>query len=215
MMGTLLMRRARASILVGLLVAGCVPDADNVVADSAGTSSGGAAADTSSGSTIPDALDTTTDGSTTEGATGDPTSSDDGGSSTGEAPPSTPFVDACVDGVNLFRAMEGLSLLTRWTEGEACAMQVAMDDAAVGDPFGSIPRGSTSLCGEAHHQFCGTVAGAWEDPVQQIADCAELYFSDGPQGGNYQSMMDPANTQVACGWAETSNGSFFAYHLFR
>lgn len=219
------MHRVFTLLLVGAAQVGCAPDAEHVVADG-GISTTGPSGDSDTGATpgssTSGSVDTTGGDADPDGTSGSSSSSggegsSDDGTSSGGAPASTPFIDACIEGVNLQRAMEGLSALSRWTDAEACAMQVATDDAAMGtmgEPFAS-QRGEAKLCEATHAQYCGAAAAAWDDPEQAIVDCAERYFSEGPQGSNYANMMDPANTEVACGWAQSSGGWFFAYHLFR
>ena len=138
------------------------------------------------------------------------------------APPSTGDIHQdCVDRINQFLTQCAcLPALTRATDGEACADQMAAYDAAMNSAHaGAIakictPSGSQNEC------------PGYSSNSQVISLCMQQMWDEGPpptssctgtcyeQHGHYINMTDPSVHRVACGFFTTSSGKVWAAQNF-
>jgi hypothetical protein len=138
------------------------------------------------------------------------------------APPSTGDIHQdCVDRINQFLTQCAcLPALTRATDGEACADQMAAYDAAMNSAHaGAIakictPSGSQNEC------------PGYSSNSQVISLCMQQMWDEGPpptssctgtcyeQHGHYINMTDPSVHRVACGFFTTSAGKVWAAQNF-
>ena len=118
----------------------------------------------------------------------------------------------CVDGINQYRARNGLPAMTRWFASEACAASEAQSDAQAGQPHGSFGR-----CGEGAQNVCP----GWQGPAEQMTGpCLQSMYNEGPgadfaRHGHYLNMMNPRYTRVACGYFTTPQGQVWAVQDFQ
>jgi hypothetical protein len=127
----------------------------------------------------------------------------------------------CVNCINQFLTQCAcLPALTRATDGEACADQMAAYDAAMNSAHaGAIakictPSGSQNEC------------PGYASNSQVISLCMQQMWSEGPpptssctgtcyeQHGHYINMTDPSVHRVACGFFTTSSGKVWAAQNF-
>ena len=127
----------------------------------------------------------------------------------------------CVDRINQFLTQCAcLPALTRSTEGEACADQMAEYDAGKNSAHaGTIdkicePRGSQNEC------------PGYSSNNQVISLCFQQMWDEGPppsgsctgdcyeQHGHFINMTDKSVTKVACGFYTTSSGKVWAAQNF-
>jgi hypothetical protein len=186
-----------------------------------GTSAGAGGAPTATGGAS---------GATGKGGSGGAPGSGGGGGSgcvqniacTLAPPPSTGDIyQDCVNRINQFLTeCACLPALTRATDGEACANQMAAYDAAMNSPHaGAIanictPSGSQNEC------------PGYASNTQVISLCMQQMWSEGPpptssctgtcyeQHGHYINMTDPSVHRVACGFFTTSSGEVWAAQNF-
>lgn len=113
----------------------------------------------------------------------------------------------CVDLINQYRASVGRPPLERWSSAESCS-----DDEAMSDGLANEAHGAFGSCDEMAQNECP----GWPGPENTlITDCLEMMWDEGPGGGHYDNMENPAYTQVACGFATMSDGSIWAVQNFR
>lgn len=118
----------------------------------------------------------------------------------------------CVDTINDYRATLDLPPLERWTDAEDCSNQEAKSDSESG-----MPHGAFGQCGEFAQNECP----GWPGPPEQlIVDCLALMWAEGPgepfsEHGHYINMSSTQYTQVACGYYETPDGSWWAVQNFK
>ena len=138
------------------------------------------------------------------------------------APPSTGDIHQdCVDRINQFLTQCAcLPALTRATDGEACADQMAAYDAAMNSAHAGVtakictPSGSQNEC------------PGYSSNSQVISLCMQQMWDEGPpptssctgtcyeQHGHYINMTDPSVHRVACGFFTTSSGKVWAAQNF-
>jgi hypothetical protein len=138
------------------------------------------------------------------------------------APPSTGDIyQDCVNRINQFLTQCAcLPALTRATDGEACANQMAAYDAAMNSAHaGAIanictPSGSQNEC------------PGYASNTQVISLCMQQMWDEGPpptstctgtcyeQHGHYINMTDKSVHRVACGFFTTSSGDVWAAQNF-
>ncbi len=138
------------------------------------------------------------------------------------APPSTGDIyQDCVNRINQFLTQCAcLPALTRATDGEACANQMAAYDAGKNSAHaGAIdkictPSGSQNEC------------PGYASNTQVISLCMQQMWDEGPpptssctgtcyeQHGHYINMTDPSVHRVACGFFTTSSGDVWAAQNF-
>ena len=137
-------------------------------------------------------------------------------------PPSTGDIHQdCVDRINEFLTQCAcLPALTRATDGEACADQMAAYDAAMNSAHAGAmanictPSGSQNEC------------PGYSSNSQVISLCMQQMWDEGPpptssctgtcyeQHGHYINMTDPSVHRVACGFFTTSSGKVWAAQNF-
>jgi hypothetical protein len=137
-------------------------------------------------------------------------------------PPSTGDIHQdCVDRINQFLTQCAcLPALTRATDGEACADQMAAYDAAMNSAHAGFtakictPSGSQNEC------------PGYSSNSQVISLCMQQMWDEGPpptssctgtcyeQHGHYINMTDPSVHRVACGYFTTSAGKVWAAQNF-
>jgi len=138
------------------------------------------------------------------------------------APPSTGDIyQDCVNRINQFLTQCAcLPALTRATDGEACADQMAAYDAAMNSAHAGFiakictPSGSQNEC------------PGYSSNTQVISLCMQQMWDEGPpptssctgtcyeQHGHYINMTDPSVHRVACGFFTTSSGAVWAAQNF-
>jgi hypothetical protein len=114
---------------------------------------------------------------------------------------------ACVDGINAYRAKLGLPALARWNAGEVCATGQCKADAQKNQPHSAFPG-----CGEFAQNECP----GWPGPARSMIDgCLQTMWAEGPGGGHYENMASPRWTQVSCGFTTLPSGDVWAVQNFR
>jgi hypothetical protein len=152
-----------------------------------------------------------------DGDTGDGDGdSGDGDGDTGDTGnPGNPYDDAaqhCVDVINMYRASIDVPPVQRWVDAEPCS-----NDEAQSDAMTNTPHGAFGQCGEFAQNECP----GWPGPVNQLLDgCLAQMWAEGPgepfsEHGHYINMSNPAYTQVACGFYETNQGTYWAVQNFK
>jgi hypothetical protein len=143
---------------------------------------------------------TATGGSGAQGTTTTTTTSGSGGSVSGGA------YQLCVDTINQYRATVSVPPLQRWSSAEAC-----VDGEAQSDYEHDTPHYAFGTCGEWAQDECP----GWSGPPEQlIVDCLAMMWAEGPGGGHYENMKGDY-TQVACGYYQTPDGSWWATQSFQ
>ena len=138
------------------------------------------------------------------------------------APPSTGDIHQdCVDRINQFLTQCAcLPALTRATDGEACADQMAAYDAAMNSAHaGAIanictPSGSQNECpGYASNNQVISLCmqQMWDEGTPPTSSCTGTCYE---QHGHYINMTDPSVHRVACGFFTTSSGQVWAAQNF-
>jgi len=138
------------------------------------------------------------------------------------APASTGDVHQdCVDRINQFRTQCAcLPPLARWTDGEACADQMAEYDSQKDSPHAGF---SAKICsgGQAQNE-----CPSWASNTQVITGCLQQMWSEGPPPtatctgscfndyGHYINMASTTSTKVACGFHTTASGKVWAAQNF-
>jgi hypothetical protein len=122
------------------------------------------------------------------------------------APPSTgDYHQDCVDTINKIRAdCMCLPPLARWTEGEACADQMAEYDSGQNSAHAGF---KARLCTPGGSAQCecpswGSVASITQGTSRMESCLAMMWHEvDDPSGeqGHYQAMSSKTYTKVACG----------------
>ncbi len=127
----------------------------------------------------------------------------------------------CVDRINQFLTQCAcLPALTRATDGEACADQMAAYDAAMNSAHaGAIakictPSGSQNECpGYASNSQVISLCmqQMWDEGPPPTSSCTGTCYE---QHGHYINMTDPSVHRVACGFFTTSSGQVWAAQNF-
>ncbi len=187
----------------------------------AGMPNGGAAGVTSTGGAM-------TGGSTANGGSAGATSAGGAGGCVENLacklspPPSTGDIyQDCVDRINQFLTQCAcLPALTRRTDGEACADQMAEYDANNNSAHaGAIdkicqPSGSQNECPgySSNEQVIGLcMQQMWDEGPPPTNPCSGTCYE---QHGHFINMTDPSVTRVACGFFTTSTGKVWAAQNF-
>jgi len=138
------------------------------------------------------------------------------------APPTTGDIrQDCVNRINQFLTQCAcLPALTRATDGEACADQMAAYDAAMNSAHaGAIagictPSGSQNECPgyASNSQVIGLcMQQMWDEGPPPTATCTGTCYE---QHGHYINMTDKSVHRVACGFFTTSAGKVWAAQNF-
>lgn len=140
----------------------------------------------------------------------------DAGSDAGSADGSTaaPLESArvaCVDRINEYRRQAGVAPVTRWTEAESC-----VDSEAASDGASSSAHGSFGRCGEFAQNECP----GYPSLNSVVTTCLQQMYAEGPgtpysAHGHYINMTNASYTRVACGFAQLSNGKWWAAQDFK
>jgi len=137
-------------------------------------------------------------------------------------PPTTGDIyQDCVDRINQFLTQCAcLPALTRRTDGEACADQMAEYDAGQNSAHaGAIakicqPGGSQNECPgySSNSQVIGLcMQQMWDEGPPPTASCTGACYE---QYGHFINMTDPDVKKVACGFFTTSSGKVWAVQNF-
>jgi hypothetical protein len=137
-------------------------------------------------------------------------------------PPSTGDIHQdCVDRINQFLTQCAcLPPLTRRTDGEACADQMAKYDADNDSAHAGIragicePGGSQNSCPgySSNQQVVGLcMQQMWDEGPPPTSDCTGACYQE---HGHFINMTDPSVTKVACGFFTTSAGKVWAVQNF-
>jgi len=140
-----------------------------------------------------------------------------------DAPPSTGDVHQdCVDRINQFRTVCAcLPPLERWTEGEACADQMAEYDSVQDEAHAGF---SDDICDGGFGQ---NECPGWNSETQVVEGCLQAMWDEGPpptdpcngqcfqDHGHFINMTNPDHSRVACGfYTVPSNGDDWAVQNF-
>jgi hypothetical protein len=137
-------------------------------------------------------------------------------------PPSTGDIHQdCVDRINQFLTQCAcLPALTRRTDGEACANQMAQYDANQNSAHAGFtakicqPAGSQNECPgySSNSQVIGLcMQQMWDEGPPPTASCTGACYED---HGHFINMTDPSVTKVACGFFTTASGKVWAAQNF-
>lgn len=138
------------------------------------------------------------------------------------APPSTGDAHQdCVDRINQFRTQCAcLPALARWTDGEACADQMAQYDSEKNSAHAGF---QARICagGQGQNECPG-----WGSNAQVVSGCLQSMWNEGPpptssctgacfnEHGHFINMTSTSSTKVACGFYTTSAGKVWAVQNF-
>lgn len=127
----------------------------------------------------------------------------------------------CVDRINQFLTQCAcLPALTRRTDGEACANQMAEYDAAMNEPHAGAranicqPGGSQNECPNyaSNAQVIGLcMQQMWDEGPPPTSSCTGACYEE---HGHFINMTDKDVTKVACGFHTTSSGKVWAVQNF-
>lgn len=146
------------------------------------------------------------EGGSGEGGAGGSTSAGPGGMTSQSAS------ELCLNTINQHRASIMLPPYERWTDGEACASEEAMLDAASDTPHGAFPK-----CDESAQNECP----GWDgEPEEIIIGCLQMMWDEGPGDdfsahGHYLNMSSTQYKQAACGFFVTEKGAVWAIQNFK
>jgi len=137
-------------------------------------------------------------------------------------PPSTGDIyQDCVDRINQFLTQCAcLPALTRRTDGEACANQMAEYDATQNSAHAGaiakicVPGGSQNECPgyASNNQVIGLcLQQMWDEGPPPMTPCTGTCYED---HGHFINMTDKNVMQVACGFYTTSSGKVWAVQNF-
>lgn len=128
----------------------------------------------------------------------------------------------CVDRINQFRTQCAcLPALERWSEGEACADQMAEYDAMQNVAHAGFEDRICSS-GQGGQNECP----GYSSNTQVISLCLQQMWSEGPgpqnpcngqcfeDHGHFINMTSTSMTKVACGFYTTSSGKVWAVQNF-
>ena len=114
---------------------------------------------------------------------------------------------ACLDAINQYRSSIGRSALTLKADAGACLDKQSADDGAVGGAHRNFGK-----CGESAQDECPGWGG---DPGSAQAGCLKMMWAEGPGGGHYENMANPAYRQVACGYAQVGGKWWMIQNFYR
>jgi hypothetical protein len=147
-----------------------------------------------------------------------------GGDATEDAPPSDAAADAgaddssasaCIAAINHYRALVDAAPVTRKTDEEACAVDQATKGAAdLADSGTTTFHKYFGQCSEAYQNECWYSV---DDVAAVIQWCMDAFWAEGPPDSginHYSVMVDPASTQVACGFARLDGGGYWMTNDF-
>lgn len=127
----------------------------------------------------------------------------------------------CVDRINQFRTQCAcLPPLARWTDGEACANQMAEYDSTATSAHAGF---QARICsgGSAQDECPG-----WGSNAQVVSGCLQSMWDEGPpptssctgtcfnEHGHFINMSSTSYTKVACGFFTTPAGKVWAVQNF-
>lgn len=118
----------------------------------------------------------------------------------------------CVDTINMYRATLNLPPYARWTAEESCA-----SDQASSDSMTMKAHGAFGMCSESAQNECP----GWPGPPEtMIKNCLQQMWMEGPgtdfaTHGHWINMSSKSYTKVACGFHQTSTGSWWSVQDFR
>lgn len=132
-------------------------------------------------------------------------------SSTGSGGSNDAIAQLCVDTINMHRASIGLAPYGRWSGGEMCASDQCKSDSMSGQAHGAFGQ-----CGEWAQNECPGWPGP---PESMIQNCLQMMWDEGPgqdfqKHGHYINMSSTQYNEVACGFYQTPNGSWWAIQNF-
>jgi hypothetical protein len=121
---------------------------------------------------------------------------------------------ACVDGINQYRATLGLKPYARWTSAESCADGQARSDSQSGTAHGAFTSGTT--CGAFAQNECPN----WSSVGSIVTHCLQQMWYEGPGSGSeahahYINMSSMKYSSVACGFYVTPQGAVWGVQNFR
>jgi hypothetical protein len=139
------------------------------------------------------------------------------------APPSTgDLAQDCVNRINQFRGeCACLPPLQRWTEGEACADQMAEYDSERNEAHAGFRDDICEQGGSAQNECPG-----YGSDTQVVSRCLQQMWDEGPPPseecdgdcfqmyGHFINMTNDAFSKVACGFFTTSDGKVWAVQNF-
>lgn len=140
-----------------------------------------------------------------------------------DAPPSTgDFHQDCVDRINQFRTVCAcLEPLERWTEGEACADEMAEYDSVEDEAHAGF---SDDICDGGFGQ---NECPGWNSETQVVEGCLQAMWDEGPpptdpcngqcfqDHGHFINMTNPDFSRVACGfYTVPGNGDVWSVQNF-
>ncbi len=134
--------------------------------------------------------------------------------------PTGDYYQDCVDRINQFRwECQCLPPLTRWTEGEDCADQMAQYDAEADEAHAGF---RARICSGGNGQCECPGWGSLESIVggtDRYEACLAMMWHevDEPSGeqGHYEAMSSTRYTQVACGAYTLPNGDVWALQNYQ
>ena len=133
-----------------------------------------------------------------------------GGSSSGGSDPNAAARQQCVQIINMYRGTVKSAPLSENTGQESC-----VDGEAQGDATSGTPHSAFGKCGESAQDECPM----WPGPPSSImTNCLAQMWAEGPppqgQDNHWLNMENPQYTQVACGFYQDAQGTWWATQDF-
>ncbi|HTQ47239.1 MAG TPA: CAP domain-containing protein [Polyangiaceae bacterium] len=133
-----------------------------------------------------------------------------GGSSSGGSDPNAAARQQCVQIINMYRGTVNSAPLGENTGQESC-----VDSQATGDATSGTPHSAFGKCGESAQNECPM----WPGPPSSImTNCLAQMWAEGPppqgQDNHWLNMENPQYTQVACGFYQDTQGTWWATQDF-
>jgi hypothetical protein len=131
------------------------------------------------------------------------------------------YYQDCVNEINQFRwQCQCLPPLERWTEGEACADQMAQYDYETNRPHGGMMAGICEPGGSGQCECPGW--GSVESITQgtsRMESCLAMMWHEvdnpGEEQGHYLAMSSTTFTKVACGYYTAPDGETWAIQNYQ
>lgn len=120
----------------------------------------------------------------------------------------------CLSETNRYRAMAGVSAVTRSAAIESHAAAAAQSDARSGVAHGYSHTYATGAWGE-NEVLRQSTASFGSTPRSVIERGIYAFWSEGPSGPHHRILVDSSNTQVGCGLVINGGLVTFVQHFRR
>jgi hypothetical protein len=127
------------------------------------------------------------------------------------ADPYEDYRNQCINKINAFRATEGKTPYTRWTEKENCSDLSAQKEYQTGSAHSSFQD-----CGEWAQNLCPR----YPSFTSILGNCLDMMWAEGPgepfsEHGHYINMSSLSYSKVACGFYVDPNSKVWHVQNFK